>query len=358
LRQAAAQVEEGITRGQHLGAQVYASLRGVVVADFALGEVAPGVPLAPDHLMRWLSATKPVGALALARLWEQGRVDLEAPVALYVPGFEVGGKEAITLRQVLTHTGGFRSRVDLEWPGLSWEESVERVCAAPLERNWVPGKKAGYHIASGWIILGEVVQRVGGRSFAEYVRQEVFLPLGLEDCWVGMPGERYRAYGPRLSGLFDTSGGKVQRQEFWEGEETATRCLPAGGGKGPMRELGVLYEQLLAGGGGQWTAETVRLFTSRQRAGLFDHTFGAVIDWGLGFVLDSKQYGPEIPYGYGDHCSPATYGHSGRQCCAAFADPACGLVVAAAFNGMPGEQAHGARMRALLNAVYTDLGLN
>jgi len=76
-------------------------------------------------------------------------VDLEAPVAVYVPEFEVGGKEAITLRQVLTHTGGFRSRVDLEWPVLSWEESVDRVCAAPLERNWVPGKKAGYHIASG-----------------------------------------------------------------------------------------------------------------------------------------------------------------------------------------------------------------
>lgn len=55
---------------------------------------------------------------------------------------------------------------------------------------------------------------------------------------------------------------------------------------------------------------------------------------------------------------PATYGHSGRQCCAAFADPACGLVVAAAFNGMSGEQAHRARLRPLLNAVYSDLGLN
>jgi len=107
------------------------------------------------------------------------------------------------------------------------------------------------------------VQRVGGRSFAEYVRQEVLLPLWLEDCWVGMPGERYRAYSPRLSGFCDISGGKVQRQEFWEGKPTATRCLPAGGGQGPMRELCLLCELLLASGGELLAAETVRLFTSR-----------------------------------------------------------------------------------------------
>jgi CubicO group peptidase (beta-lactamase class C family) len=124
-----------------------------------------------------------------------------------------------------------------------------------------------------------------------------------------------------------------------------------------MRELGRLYESLLGQGTARWAPETIRLFTSRQRAGLFDHTFGATIDWGLGLVIDSKQHGPGIPYGYGAYCSAQTYGHSGRQCSVAFADPAHGLVVAAAFNGQPGEPAHDRRVRAFLGALYEELGL-
>ncbi|MCC7262650.1 MAG: beta-lactamase family protein, partial [Candidatus Latescibacteria bacterium] len=160
---AIAALEEGRLAGVHPGVQVYVSLRGQVVLDTALGEARPGIPLTPDSLLAWLSATKPLVALAVARYWEQGLVDLQAPVAAYLPEFGQAGKEAVTLWQVLTHTGGFRSRVDLEWQGRSWEETLAQVCAAPLERGWVPGQRAGYHAASGWIVLGEVLRRLGGR---------------------------------------------------------------------------------------------------------------------------------------------------------------------------------------------------
>jgi CubicO group peptidase (beta-lactamase class C family) len=98
--------------------------------------------------------------------------------------------------------------------------------------------------------------------------------------------------------------------------------------------------------------------TARHRAYTTDKTFGAIIDWGLGFMINSAIYGnDDAPYQFGPHASPRTFGHSGNQSSAAFADPEHRLVVALTFNGMPGEAKHQPRMRAALTAVYEDLGL-
>jgi CubicO group peptidase (beta-lactamase class C family) len=82
------------------------------------------------------------------------------------------------------------------------------------------------------------------------------------------------------------------------------------------------------------------------------------VDWGLGFIINSNQYGVEtVPYGYGRRASPRTFGHGGRQCCTGFADPEHGLAAALIFGGAPGEEAHQARMREALSALYEGLGL-
>lgn len=349
-------LEEGRLGGAHSGYQVYVSLGGSTLLDHAAGYARPGVPMGTDSLLIWLSATKPLVALALARYWEEGRLDLQAPVAAYLPRFGQAGKAGVTVWQVLTHTGGFRSRVDLEWQTGSWHEMVDLVCAAPLERDWVPGTRAAYHAASGWIVLGELLRVLGGRSCAEVLRDEVLLPLGMADSWVGMPAEVYRQLAGRLAGLFNTQT-EPRLLANWEGEAQAARCLPWAGGRGPMRDLGRFYEVLLRGGAPLVAPATVAHFTSRQRQGLFDQTFGRTIDWGLGFVLDSKQHGADVPYGYGAYASSGAFGHSGRQCCVAFADPAHRLVVAAGFNGMPGEGRHDRRVRSFLDQLYRDLGL-
>src|SRR5436305_12531231 len=150
--------------GVHLGAQLHVTLRGEVVADAALGENRPGEPLTPDHLMLWLSATKPVAAVAVAQLWERGRLELDDPVARHLPEFAAHGKEKITLRHLLTHTAGIRM-LDTGWPAASWEEIVARIAASKPEPRWVPGRKAGYHLASSRFILGQVVRRLSGLPF-------------------------------------------------------------------------------------------------------------------------------------------------------------------------------------------------
>lgn len=353
-------IEQGQADGLHIGAQVYVSQAGRVVADGATGDSRPGVPLAPDSLVLWLSAGKPVAAVAILQLAERGLLALDDAVAKHLGEFGEGGKQAVTVRHLLTHTAGFRW-VDVGGPGTPWDEILARICRAPLERGWVPGRNAGYHPHTSWYVLGELVRRLDGRMFAAYVREEIFGPLGMVDSWIGMSREALAAYGQRIAPLWDMGGGGLSLHP-WSTPEGITHCAPGGSGHGPLRELGRLFEMLL--GGGQRDAvrllssESVRAMTSRQRAGMLDETFRHVIDWGLGVILNAPRAGGSpVPYDYGRHASPETFGHGGSQSSAVLADPAHGLVVALAFNGRPGEPRHQRRARAAIEAVYLDLGL-
>jgi CubicO group peptidase (beta-lactamase class C family) len=355
-------IEDGIRDRLHLGAQVYVSLHGEAQADGAAGENRPGEPLTADHLMLWLSSTKPVAAVATAQLWERGRLELDDPVARHIPEFGVHGKERITLRHLLTHTAGIRM-LDVGWPDHSWEEILARICGMRPEPRWVPGEKAGYHTASSWFVLGEVIRRLDGRPFERYVREEIFEPLGLHDSWVGMPPERYLFYkaAGRIGATWNTEGPEI-KDHGWDSEARCVRPNPGGNGYGPVRELGRFYEMLLAQGSlaGRrvLSPQAVEAMTARHRTGMMDATFKHVLDWGLGFIINSARYGVEtVPYGYGHHASPRTFGHSGYRSSAAFADPERGLAVALAFNGTPSHERHEMRVRSVLDAIHEDLGL-
>jgi CubicO group peptidase (beta-lactamase class C family) len=130
-----------------------------------------------------------------------------------------------------------------------------------------------------------------------------------------------------------------------------------------VRELARLYEAVLAGGARDGrrilAPQTVEALTARHRVGLVDQTFRARLDWGLGVIVDSAHYGePNVPYGYGPHAGPRTYGHSGARSSTAFCDPDAGLVVALAVNGLPDDDGHRLRFERLTAAIYEDLGYN
>ncbi len=357
-------LERGIEQGIHLGAQLHVSRAagdgGRESVDLAFGERRPEQPMTPDTLMIWLSSTKPVAAVAIARLWERGLVELDDPVVRYLPEFGARGKERITLRHVLTHTSGIRM-LNVGWPDASWEEIIDTICRARPEPRWDPGEKAGYHLSSSWFILGELVRRIDGRHFRRYVREEIFEPLGMHDSWVGMPPERHAAYGDRLGKMYNTDGG-VRMARRWDREAHVVGCSPGGNGYGPIRELGLFYEMLLGRGRRGdvriLSPQTVEALTTPHRVGMYDLTFKHKLDWGLGFIINSSHYDADLPpYGYGRHASRRTFGHSGFQSSTGFADPEHGLVVAAVTNGNPGEPRHTERFRDVTEAIYQDLGL-
>ena len=361
LPRVSALIHAGVTTGLHIGAQIYVSINGQPVVNAAYGQSRVGIPMRPDTLILWQSSTKPISAVAIAQQYERGKLDLDDRVALHIPAFAAGGKEAITIRHILTHTGGFRGAM-LVWTSDPWDDVISQICATRLETAWVPGEKAGYHLMGSWQILGEIVRRVDRRPFEQYVREEIFLPLGMNDSWLGMPVAEYRAYGDRIGYLHNTTGAVPQPSFPADTESGCSLCRPPSNGHGPIRELGFFYEMVLnkgeRNGSRIVSAQTVDLFTSRHRIGMFDHTFKHTMDWCLGFIPDNNRYGVEtIQYGYGPHCSAETVGHSGFQSSVGFADPAHGLAAAVLFNGCPGPEKHNVRMRQVAAVLYEDLGL-
>jgi CubicO group peptidase (beta-lactamase class C family) len=351
-----AAIEAGRAHGLHSGAQVYISRAGQTLTDAAVGESRPGVPMTPDSIMMWFSAGKPVTAVAIARLWEGGRLDLDDPVVRFIPEFAARGKETITLRHLLTHTAGVRW---VEW-SQSWEEMIARICKAPIELRWIPGQTAGYHAFTSWYLLGEIIRRLDAqhRSFDQFVADEIFESTGMTDCAFAMPVERYRSYGDRIAPIQITNRSKGH-PAFFDTEAGCSVSSPGGSARGPARQLGRFYEMLLNRGGKILTPQTTEAITARHRAGLQDLTFKHIIDWGLGFIINSAQYNqPTLPYAFGPHASQRTFGHGGNQSSIALADPEYGLAVALVFNGMPGEEAHQRRMRNVLTGLYEDVGVN
>jgi hypothetical protein len=137
---------------------------------------------------------------------------------------------------------------------------------------------------------------------------------------------------------------------------TTMGASPGRDAAGPIRDLGRFYEAFQAGK--LVSPALVTEMTRRHRVGQFDETFRHVMDWGLGFIVNSNRYGVEtVPYGFGRHCSEDTYGHGGQQSVCGFCDPVHALVVAWWCDGKPGEVKHSRRCRDLNSAIYEDLGL-
>ncbi len=358
----AAVIQAGIDRSLHYGAQIYVSQAGRMLADVGVGQVAPHRELTADHVLPWLSAGKPLTAVLIARLQEAGQLDWDDPVIKFIPEFGRGGKDEITLRHLLTHTAGLSQTVT-GWPDVDWQDSLRRICNAELPADWVVGETAGYDPQAGWFVLGEVIQRVTTQSFSTVLRENVLSPCGMGHSWASVEEE--------MSGLTDHCGWMWERKQGslvrceWNDETRLRRPAPGSSLRGPIRELGRFYEKLLHIG---WhdspsdrtmiSRETVRMLTSRQRVGLMDRTFGHPVDWGLGFIINSSQYGIDrVTYGYGQFASSATFGHGGAQCSQGYCDPEQQLVVAYVFNGRPGEPQHQRRARQFNDAIYQDLGL-
>jgi CubicO group peptidase (beta-lactamase class C family) len=355
-------VEEGMWEGLHVGGQVYVSVWGEVKGDFAVGvarpatEHAEAVPMTPETITLWLSSGKPLTAVAVGQLWERGKLDLDDAVSKFIPEFGVYGKEGITVRHLLTHTAPLRL-ADTGWPDATWEQMIQRVCATRPEPRWVNGRTAGYSAHVTWYLLGELVRRLGEQELGDYLRDRVFLPCGMENTHVSMTVEEQEASAGRMAVMQVTERGTPHAYST-ETPRALSVARPSGSMRGPARELGKFYEVMLRRGKGILSPQAVEAMTSRHRVNTLDKTFGAVIDWGLGFMVNSLIYGKEdTPYQFGPYASARTFGHSGNQSSVGFADPEIGVVGVVVFNGMAGEAKHQPRMRTALKAIYEDLGL-
>lgn len=139
-----------------------------------------------DTVFDAASLTKVVATTAsVMKLFERGQIRLSDPVTAYLPEFQ-GGKSEITIRHLLTHFSGLRPDVDLkpEWTG--YETGVK---LALIDKPMAgPGERFLYSDIN-FILLGEIVRKLTGRPLPDFVRDEVWRPLGMKETMFQPPAE-------------------------------------------------------------------------------------------------------------------------------------------------------------------------
>jgi len=366
---------EQLARPEELGAAVAVTLDGRRVVDLWGGhaDLARTRPWTPDTLVNLFSTTKGMTALCAHRLADQGKLDLDAPVARYWPEFAQGGKGSIPVRWLLDHSAGLPA-VDAALPPAAlfdWEAMTSAYAAqAPW---WEPGTQHGYHALSfGWLV-GEVVRRASGRSVGRYLREEIAGPLDA-DLWIGTPPELDARTAELLAELPKPEDGGLLAELLAQAQakpyalkaflnplpgaggvnarEWRAAEIPAGNGHGSARALARIYGALACGGTldgvGVLSPEAIDRARTEQRYGPDNVLPTLTTRFGLGFQLGTadEPIGP----------NPRAFGHAGAGGSLGFADPEARLGFGYAMNRME----HGLfliapRATALMNAAFASL---
>ena len=257
-------------------------------------------PWQADSLVQPYSVSKPFAAVCALRLVQAGRLDLDAPVQRYWPGF----RAPATVRHVLSHQAGV---VVLDRPApteafYDWD----RLCGllAGQEPSWPPGTAHGESALFYGHLVGELVRRADGRGLGRFLREEVCGPSGLDFAFGLSPAQQARAVD--LTGLDDAfrAANAEGRPDLYlralgnppgaqdpavvNGARWRAAEVPAVNGHGTARAVAGFYHALAAGRvlSPDMLAEAV---TPQARGR--DRVFGHDNAWGLGFGIGDDGYG-------------------------------------------------------------------
>jgi len=316
LRQIDRVVAEGLAAGHMPGCVVCVGRQGRIVLRKAYGrrQVAPAPEAMTTRTVFDLaSLTKPIAtATSIMRLVEDGKLRLDDPAGRHLPEFTGGGKERITVAQLLTHQSGLTPDNPLRDYDRGPEEAWRRICALKLRAE--PGKRFLYSDV-GYIVLAELVRRVSGMGLDEFARRRIFEPLGMSETGF-LPPEALR---PRAAPT-------DQRDGRWiRGEVHDPRAWRLGGVAGHAGlfstacDLAVFASMML--GRGAWGDVRVlgeRTFEEMTRP-------REVAGGGL------RALGWDVRSGYSSHrgeaFTPRAFGHGGFTGTALWIDPDADLFV-------------------------------
>lgn len=335
------QIEEGAHPGASLA--VYRGGQPVLELYGGLADRESGRPVDEQSLFVLYSSTKPLTACCLYILWERGCFGWDDPVAAYWPGFAQNGKGAVTIRQVLTHQGGFPDTPSqLTWEFWSDWDAVVRAMEA-IRPDYPPGKVIAYHPRNfGWVI-GELVRRIDGRPIDQFLREEITGPLNLQDAYVGLP-EALLGRVSRLYAMEDCD--RPGQVTIYNRPEVHRSVQPAGGGIASAPALARFYAMLAAGGtlDGVTTlrAETIEEVTRPHLEGM-DYTLERRVVRGLGMSLADPRSGEALDL--------RTFGHAGSGTSIGWANRDLELAAAYITNGFRAEATNTPRLAAISQAV-------
>ena len=313
-----------------------------------------------DTIFRIYSMSKPITSTALMMLYEDGQFQLDCPVSRYIPGFRdlkvysreghIDAEREMTIRDLLTHTSGLTygfmnaTPVDAMYrergveQSADLEEMVEKLCDIPL--LFSPGSRWSYSVATD--VCGYLVQKISDTPFDEFLQEQIFEPLGMEDTSFVLPEEKVH----RLAANYEHTEGDGMR--LIDSPESSIylkpRILSGGGGLlSTASDYNRFAHMLLGQGEYDGTRilgrKTVELMTSNHLPGngdltsmgqaVFSETPYDGIGFGLGF---SVMLDPAKAQILG---SPGEFAWGGAASTYFFVDPAEEMVVMLLTQLMP-----------------------
>jgi len=294
-------------------------------------------PMTVETLFDLASLTKSVATgPAVMKLVENGKLEIDAPVSRYLENFRGSGKEAITVRQLLTHTSGLRAGLSPEPPWTGKQSALDRACAEPLPD--APGTGFRYSDIN-FILLGLLVEQVSGQTLDQFTATEIFRPLGMAKTgFRPMPAAADEEIAPTEV----ARDGSVLRGTVHD--PTARRMGGVAGHAGLFSDASDLarFCRMMLNGG---ELDGVRVFkpeTVRAMVGV--QSPPDLPRRGLGWDIDSPYAGLR-----GEHFPLGGYGHTGWTGTSLWIDPfsRTSLIFLSNRNHLPGNTAVGALRRQL-----------
>jgi len=233
------------------------SRRGEEALCFAHGlmDVARGRPVTRDTIFRIYSMTKPITSVALMMLYEQGRFQLDDPVAKYIPQWRdlrvfAGGDATaydvkvpdrpMVVKDLFTHTSGltygflnahpvdalYRAQGVGGMAGGTLEDMIDKLAELPLQFS--PGTRWNYSVSTD--VLGYLVQRLADQDFDEFVREHITGPLGMTDSGFFVPEADHDRLAACYERIPTTNGFRLQDDPHASPYRSRPGFLSGGGG--------------------------------------------------------------------------------------------------------------------------------
>jgi CubicO group peptidase (beta-lactamase class C family) len=367
-----ARMEKFVESGDLAGVvTVVGSSKGIASTE-AIGKLKlDGPAMTKDALFRIASMTKPITAVGIMILADEGKLAVTDPVEKHLPEFKgqmmvaERGKDRlvlkkpsrpITLRDLLTHTSG----LPFYPPGLSdlyrkrdrsLAESILAVSQRPLD--FEPGSRWSY-CNSGIDTLGRVIEVVSGQSYEEFLKKRIFDPLGMTDTTFRPTKTQLE----RAAGLYGSKGGKLflAANPLLGPPQHSRHPIPAGGLYSTGADMARFYRMMLSGGELEGkrivSVESVKAMTNVQTGDL-RAAFTPGMGFGYGFAVVRK------PDGVTSMLSPGSFGHGGAYGTQSWADPKQDLFVILMIQrvGLPNSDASAMRrdlQQAAVDAMKKD----
>lgn len=264
---------------------------------FGMADLENSVPVTPQTLFRLASISKPITATAAMHLWEQGKLDIEAPIQKYCPIFPQ--KESpITIRQLMAHLGGIRHykpdpKEDLETNNTKHFEDpiaggIQFFVNDPLVDK--PGTKFHYS-TQGFTLVGCAIEGASGKKYVDYMHETILVPAGMSNTqW----DDRFSIIPHRTRFYSKAKSGEIQNSEFLD----SSYKIPGGGWLSSADDI-ALFEVAILGD---------KLVKRSTRDTMWTPQHGAIPE-----VADEGHRGYALGWGVGDSAGVPDVGHGGGQ---------------------------------------------